>query len=224
MRWQILSANTSPLPKWLRDKGESSSIVAVMKSGYLPAVCSFLVLFATVPVHADWVEDAVKDIRAKYSQIEGWKRQTQSITFEPDEPFSAKLTRHTYQGQTVRIDLEHGGEHGYVTEYHYYHNGQLFFTYRSDGSWRFTGRQLADGNSETVDTLTEYRIYFKDGQPIRLLRKHVESTNPDALGGMVRKQANQAYSDPQLVAETQQRGVQAANVWNPGALGALFGF
>ncbi len=179
--------------------------------------------FAT-NAQADWVEDAIKDIRVKYSQIEGWKKQKKSYEFEADDgPESASMTRYTYNGQVVQIDLGYSlGDHGAVNISYYYHNGQLFFAFRSAGSWSFTGKQLPNGESETMDSVTEDRLYFKDNQVIRLLRKDVDTKNPDDLGKILAKAQNLTVEDPGLAGDVQQKGFQVLNVKSSAGLRSLF--
>lgn len=175
----------------------------------------FLTAFSiSVPVvqnvRADWVEDAVKDIRAKYNQIEGWKKRAQKIEFESDaEPFFGTLTRY-YSGENiVKIDFSYtAGDHGGADESYYYHNGQLIFIYTADTYWSFTGNTLPSGESETKDTLIEQRLYFSNNQLIRHLRKEVNSTNPEALKGLVAKAENQPHQDPETANRLFLRGVK----------------
>ena len=188
------------------------------------AVTAIVFTAFTTAVRADWVEDAVKDIRAKYNQIEGWKKQSATIKFEADDgPESATMKRHVYNGQTVQIDLEYSlGDHGGATVSYYYHGGQLFFAFRSMGSWSFTGKQLPNGESETVDSATEDRIYFKDNQVIRMLRKDADSKDGSALGKILAKTENYPVDDPGLAAEIQQRAYQLLQVQNSAGLKSLF--
>ena len=141
--------------------------------------------FFTTSAIADPVEDAVKDIRAKYNQIAG-----------------AKLDTHGFGA------VELGG----AVETYFYHIGQLFFIYVAQSSWRFTGNTLASGESETVDSLIEHRLYFANGGLIRHLRKEVESTNYDALGGLIAKVPNQPHEDPALASAAKMRGFQIPGV------------
>ncbi len=169
-------------------------------------------LVALVPYagFADAIEDAVSDIRAKYNQIEGASLDTQVIEFEPDDdPSYGKVTKYFQNGQLVKAHYIFGqGDHGGADETYYYHNGQLFFIYIAQSSWRFSGKTSANGESETIDTLIEHRLYFSNGNLIRHLRKEVESTNYDALGSMIAKAPNKPHEEPSLSSSAKMRGFQ----------------
>ncbi|MAS93174.1 MAG: hypothetical protein CMO55_08255 [Verrucomicrobiales bacterium] len=169
-----------------------------------------LVLSGPLNTQADGVEEAIKDIRAKYNQIEGWKKRAQKIEFEADgEPFFGTLTRY-YSGESiVKIDFSYtAGDHGGSDESYYYDNGQLFFIYAADSYWSFTGNTLPTGESETKDTLIEQRLYFSNNQLIRHLRKEVSSTNPEALKSLVTKADNQPYQDSETANRLFLRGIK----------------
>ncbi|MEM6278999.1 MAG: hypothetical protein AAF733_05940 [Verrucomicrobiota bacterium] len=170
--------------------------------------------FASTSVWADPVEDAVSAIRAKYNQIEGAKLDEQVIEFAPeDDPSYGKVTKYYQNGQLVKANYVFGaGDHGGADETYYYENGQLFFIYVAQSSWRFTGRTLASGESETIDQLVEHRLYFLNGTLIRHLRKEVESTDYDALGSLIAKAPNQPHQDPATASASKMRGFQIPGV------------
>ncbi|MEM1443171.1 MAG: hypothetical protein AAGF67_12570 [Verrucomicrobiota bacterium] len=173
----------------------------------------FFSLTASVAL-ADPVEDAVSDIRAKYNQIEGGKLDKQVIEFAPeDDPSYGKVTKYFQNGQLVKANYVFGaGDHGGADETYYYHNGQLFFIYVAQSSWRFTGNTLSNGESETIDSMVEHRLYFQNGNLIRHLRKEVESTNYDALGSLIAKAKNQPHQDPSMASAAKMRGFQIPGV------------
>lgn len=178
---------------------------------FLSGIATIAVTAAGIlPAKADWIEDAVKDIRAKYNQIEGWKKRSETIKFESDqEPLFGTLTKY-YSGETVvKIEFSYtAGDHGGADESYYYDNGQLMFIYTADSYWSFTGNVQPDGQSETKDTLIEQRLYFAKNQLIRHLRKSVESTNPEKLKSLVSKAENQPYQDPDTANRLFLRGLK----------------
>ncbi len=190
---------------------------------FLPLV--FLTLM-TAPAVADQVEAAVSEIRAKYNQIESAKLTTQVIEFEPDDdPSYGKLTKYFQNGQLVKANFVFGqGDHGGGDETYYYDNGQLFFIYVDERSWRFTGKTLPNGESETIDTMTEHRLYFSNGALIRHLRKQVESTDYDAIGSLIANVANQPFSDPAFASAAKMRGFQAPGIGSWQDIGTILGY
>ncbi|MDF1823657.1 MAG: hypothetical protein P1U68_03385 [Verrucomicrobiales bacterium] len=177
-------------------------------------------------VRADWVEDAVTDIRSKYNQIESATLQTQVIEFQPeDDPAYGKLTKYLENGQVVKATFIFGqGDHGGGEETYYYHNGQLFFIYIDERSWRFSGKAMANGESETIDTMTEHRLYFANGKLIRHLRKQVESTDYEAIGSLIAKVANEPYQDPAKASAAKMRGFQVPGVSSWQDIAAILGY
>lgn len=163
-------------------------------------------------------------IRALYNEIEGAKLRTKVIEFEAqDEPLAGTCTLH-YQGdKVVKVHLAYGaGDHGASDEYFYYSGGQLFFAYASDGYWSFTGETLPNGESETIDSTTEHRVYVENGAVIRHLEKAAKSKKPEALKGLLAKAANAPSEDADRAARLVKRGGKARSVQDaPGAI-ALF--
>lgn len=173
---------------------------------------------------AQSVEEKVTEIRARYNAIEGAKLRTKSIEFEArDEPLSGTCTLH-YQGdEIVKIHLFYGaGDHGASDEYFYYTNGVLFFAYASDGSWGFTGGTLPSGESETIDSVVEHRVYIENGTILRHLEKTASSKKPAELKGLLAKAPNSPGSDPERASELVRHGQRALRVHDAGsALGVL---
>lgn len=186
---------------------------------------SFLMLM-TAPVLADQIEAAVNGIRAKYNAIESAKLTTQVIEFEPDDdPSYGKLTKYFQNGNLVKANFVFSqGDHGGGDETYYYDKGQLFFIYVDERSWRFTGNTLPNGESETIDTMTEHRLYFSNGNLIRHLRKQVESTDYEAIGGMIAKVANQPFNDPAFASAAKMRGFQAPGIGSWQDIGTILGY
>lgn len=165
-------------------------------------------------VRADPVEDAVSEIRKRYNRIESWSLSPKRISFESqDEQASGELVRYYHDGALAKANLSFGvGDHGASDETYYYHDGELFFVYAVQGYWRFTGRTLSNGESETVDVMIEHRLYFSDGRLVRHLRKEAQSTDAAALKGLISKEKNQPHQDPAYAAEVRRRGMKCAGV------------
>ncbi len=184
-------------------------------------LCIFLVTsFLCLPVlsaRADWVEDAVTQIRARYNEIEAASLRSASLNFEAtDGPESGKLTRY-YQGQEmVKAVLTYSlGDHGGAEESYYYSQGQLCFVYAASSSWRFTGRTLANGESETADESAEQRIYFRDGQMIRDLRKIVQVPSGKSASQLLKAEKNQPHSDPETESRVWRWGQGLPTITTP---------
>lgn len=174
-------------------------------------------------LRADPVEDQVKNIRARYNAIEGAKLPGTKVEFESqDEPLSGSCTTYAQGGAVVKVHISWGaGDHGASDEYYYYDTNGLFFVYATDGSWGFTGNTLPNGESETVDTTIEHRVYLAGGEIIRHLKKEARSTNAGALPGLIAKAPNLPANDPERAGELLRRGQGAAWVRSPADLGAL---
>lgn len=191
-----------------------------------PSLAIALTLFTPLFIpglRADPVEDQVKNIRARYNAIEGAKLTGTKVEFESqDEPVSGTCTTYAQGGAVVKVHLSWGaGDHGASDEYYYYDANGLFFVYASDGSWGFTGNTLPNGESETVDTTIEHRVYLAGGQIIRHLKKEAKSTDGEAVPGLIAKAPNLPANDPERAAELLRRGQGAASVKSPADLGAL---
>lgn len=163
---------------------------------------------------ADTVEKEITRIRTQYNEIENARLERKTITFEPgDDPAFGEVTKFFRNGELVKARFVFGqGDHGGADETYYYAKGQMFFVYVAESSWRFTGRTMANGESETMDTLTEHRLYFSSGGLIRHLRKQVESSSYDALASLIAKAPNQPHQDPALASAAKLRGLQIPGV------------
>tara|TARA_R110002096_G_scaffold301473_1_gene496377 strand:- start:1207 stop:1821 length:615 start_codon:yes stop_codon:yes gene_type:complete len=181
----------------------------------IPALCLLSVILPN-SLQADWVEDAVTDIRGKYNQIEGANMQSNRIAWESDqEPASGTLVKYFSNGSVAKIHFSFAeGDHGGSDEYYYYWNGQLFFSFVTQSYWKFSGQTLANGESGTTDIAVEHRLYFSNGSLIRHLKKEAESANASALSGILAKKDNQNYQDLDLSNAVLSRGTRAPSVSN----------
>lgn len=183
----------------------------------IPRRALFLSLFPLLlasAAAADPVEAKVSAIRALYNEIEGAELRTKRIEFESqDEPLSGTCTLHYRGDELVKIHLAYGfGDHGASDEYHYYDRGSLFFVYASDGSWGFTGQTLPNGESETIDSVTEHRLYLGDGTILRHLEKKASSKNPASLKGLLAKAANGPAQDASRGIQLVRHGQRAVAI------------
>lgn len=178
----------------------------------------FLLSFGA-SLHADPVEDRVNWIRARYGEIEGANLRSRSFEFESqDEPLSGTCTLYFQGDEVVKVLLSYGaGDHGASDEYYYYNGGTLFFVYASDGYWRFTGETLSNGESETIDTAVEHRLYLDGGRIVRHLSKEATSKKPAALKGLLAKAENHPSADSDRAARLVRRGLRANSIRNSGA-------
>ncbi|MBL9157586.1 MAG: hypothetical protein JNJ70_08950 [Verrucomicrobiales bacterium] len=196
------------------------SIALIRRRHFL---CSLVPFLAAPVLLADAVEDKVTAIRALYNEIEGAKLRTRVIEFEAqDEPLAGTCTLH-YQGdKVVKVHLAYGaGDHGASDEYFYYSEGKLFFAYASDGYWSFTGETLPNGESETIDSTTEHRVYVENGAVIRHLEKAAKSKNPEALPGLLAKAKNTPGEDTDRATRLVHRGGKASSVQDAAGVIAL---
>ena len=148
------------------------------------------------------------------------------IEFAPDDdPSYGKVTKYFQNGQLVKANFVFGeGDHGGADETYYYENGQLFFIYVAQNSWGFTGQTAANGESETIDTMTEHRLYFSNGALIRHLKKEVKSTNYEALASLIAKAPNQTHNDPTLSSAAKMRGFQIPGVGSWQDIATILGY
>lgn len=137
------------------------------------------------------VEGRIREIRAKYEAIENARLSKKTISFEgEDEPVNGECTLYRQGDRIVKAVFTYGGEHGANDESYYYDDGLLFFVHASDGTWNFTGRTLPNGESETVDSVTEHRVYIDGGEIIRHLVKEAKSTDGSKLPAILAKTEN----------------------------------
>lgn len=177
-------------------------------------------LLTTMVAHAAPTEELVAEIRAKYNAIENASLQSDTIRYAPgDDPMEGTMKRYFRNGELVKVFLSYSmGDHGGAEENYYYDNGQLFFAFISDSSWGFTGKTLSNGESETVDTFNEHRLYFSDGSVIRYLKKSGKSADPNGKALALKNAENQHYNDPEFVAAVRKRAMNAPSVSDPSGL------
>ena len=177
----------------------------------LPALLSLVVIHET---SAQTVEEKVSGIRARYNEIEGAKLHAKTIEFEAqEEPFSGACTLHHRGDEIVKVHLAYGaGDHGASDEYFYYTKGVLFFAYAADGSWGFTGETLPSGESETIDTVAEHRVFIENGTILRHLEKKASAKNPAEIKGLLAKASNSPSAASERAAQLLRHGLAAAGV------------
>lgn len=171
---------------------------------------------------ADDLETKIREIRARYEAIEKAKPASQTIAFEGEtDPISGECTIHRQGGEIVKVVFKYGGDHGASEEYHYYTAGRLFFSYASDGAWSFTGRTLPNGESETVDSVTEHRVYYEGGTILRHLVKEAKSTDASKLPALLAKTNNQPGDSGERARRLLRMGQGLLAVQRPADLEAL---
>ena len=181
-------------------------------------ILSTLILPGLPRTRADETEALVKDIRERYNQIEGAKLRPVELEFTSDsDPVSGTFTRYYRGDELVKVKLSYAmGDHGGSDEYFYYQNGQLFFAVATDTAWGFSGETLPNGESGTIDTAIEHRVYFSKGILIRHLSREVKSKDPDALAGLLAKATNRPATDTERGGRLYAVGQGAATA-NDGA-------
>ena len=148
----------------------------------------------------DSTESDIKEIRTRYSEIENKAKASEKFSVQAEDgPEEGDMTRYLLNGELVKIHISFIlGDHGGSDEYYYFQDGELFFVYKSDSHWRFSGEKNASGEPGTIDVVTEYRVYWKDGGVIRALKKEASSTDPDKLADLLKKQENKISSDADI--------------------------
>ncbi len=178
----------------------------------------FLSVFVSVGVcMALPTEEIIKQIRADYNRIESASLESESFRFAPsDDPMEGTLTRYYLNDELVKIHFSYvAGDHGGADESYYYDQGELFFIYISDSSWSFTGKTNANGESETIDTFQEHRIYVAGNHSIRYLLKAARSKKPEEGPSALAKAENEEQSDPAFTSVAINRALKATNVMTP---------
>ncbi len=172
---------------------------------------------------ADPVEARIGEIRARYNAIESAKLRSQTVEFEAEDgTVSSTCTIYFQGGEIVKVHLFRGSDHWASDEYFYYSGGELIFAFATDGSWRFTGKTLANGESETVDRTVEHRVYFSAGRVIRHLLREASSTDPGKLKGLLAKASNRASDDTDRAEQLARRGKAARSVKSAADLRDVF--
>jgi hypothetical protein len=182
----------------------------------------FSALFSLLPLlgYTENSEAIIKDIRARYNQIEGAKLRSQEIEFTSDsDPVSGTFTRY-YQGDAlVKIKLSYSmGDHGGSEEFFYYDQGELFFVFATDTAWGFSGETLPNGESGTVDTAIEHRVYFRQGAVVRHLSREVKSKDPTAISALLQKAPNIPGTDKERIGSLSSIGQGAYHATSGAAI------
>ncbi|MCB1233164.1 MAG: hypothetical protein KDN19_23170 [Verrucomicrobiae bacterium] len=177
-----------------------------MKHRLLAAV----LLLAFVPtLQADDVEDRIKSIRADYNATESAELTAKEISFDGGSEL-AELTKYrNREGEIVKLKYVTGSDHSAVTDYFYFKNGELYFIYQSQGSWSFDPK---GGESATIDTGREQRIYYDGDRVIRHLVKEVKSRDPDAISKLLADAENQSVNDSEAATGLQNAGYRLLKV------------
>ena len=162
-------------------------------------------------------EDRLADIRKWYGQIQSAKPASkQEILFEAaNEPLAGEMTVRKYAGGLMAITLGYGaGDHGGADEHYYFRNGELFFIFVEESTWRFTGEEGADGNPKVHTTLRELRYYLDGGKCFRLLDRKIAGPSTDDLEKKLRKMAQKSLKPGDDAVEIIQRGQTLAKAKN----------
>jgi hypothetical protein len=176
----------------------------------------------SIPAFGDPVEDRVKEIRSRYNEIESAKLKGTKVEFEGEtEPITASCKTYFEGDQVVKVHLTWGGDHFGSDEYFYYSGGRLIFVYASDGSWRFTGGTLANGESETIDEVVEHRVYLAEGTVIRHLQKSASSKKADEVASLLSKVENRPSDDTERAKELVAHGNAVYSVRTGADLGKV---
>lgn len=162
---------------------------------------------------AEPVEEKIREIRSLYNTIESAQLTSRKVEFEgQDEPIVASCTTYMRGEEVVKVHLSHGGDHFASDEYFYYRGGELAFVYATDGSWRFTGETLPNGEGETIDGVVEHRVYVEGGAILRHLTKEASSKKADEVGALLAKAENRPGTDAERAASLVARGKSAAGI------------
>ena len=76
----------------------------------------------------------------------------------------------------------------------------------------FTGETLPSGESETIDTVAEHRVFIENGTILRHLEKKASSKNPAELKGLLTKASNSPSAASERAAQLLRHGLAAAGV------------
>ena len=149
-----------------------TSVQRVDKS--LAIVC--LLLAASLARAADpSVEEKVKGIRAKYSEIEKQLKDYRQVKRDlPDESAEGGELTAYFKGPGLRkLSARLFGETGNVLEELYFDDNGLIFVLRNETGY-------TEPNSGVVMSKTEQRFYFADGKLIRWLNPDNKDVTNDA--------------------------------------------
>lgn len=181
------------------------------------------VVFVSHVVNADESDSTLKDIRARYAEIENAKLRTKTVKFDSEtEPVSGVCTLSFAQDKLVKVKLSYDmGDHGGSDEYFYYRDGVLIFAFATDSSWQFGGKPRPDGNAGTIDTVAEHRVYFAKGKVVQHLAKKVSSSDGKAIPTLLEKTVNKVSEDTERAQSLKKNGDRAYRVKTSADLGKL---
>lgn len=175
------------------------------------------VLLTLLLVHSASAEDeGILDIRRQFNRIESANLSTRTLK-AGDEASPVTLTRHSWgkQQPAAKIAVESLGDHGITTEFFYYdEEGRLFFAFVVSEWWQFTGKQKADGESETIDRRRETRLYYAGDRCLRALVKEVKDPDPGQLQRKIAKEPNREFTDPELAESLRAAGLTYQSMRN----------
>lgn len=158
-------------------------------------------------------EERMAEIRNWYGAIQEAKPTSEKeILFEAaDEPLAGEMTVRAYPGGLKAITLGYGaGDHGGASEHYYFRNGELFFIFVEESTWRFAGGEDAEGNPKIYVTLRENRYYLKDGKCFRFLTRGVEGIEDETMAAKLKKAPQEVLPPGDEVVEIIQRGQSLA--------------
>ena len=153
-------------------------------------------------------DERILDIRRQFNQIESANLATRTLR-AGDEATPVTLTRYSRgKDQAVaKIVVESGSDHGVTTKSFYYdEKGRLFFVFVVSEWWQFTGKQKANGESETIETRREARLYFEGGRCLRALEKEVKDPDPQRLRAKIAAETNATLEDSEEIELTRKSG------------------
>ena len=149
---------------------------------------TFLVMIGLL--HAE-PEQRVQEVRGWYQKIEESTAIKQlEVKFEAEnDPLFGNLTVREYADGLSAVTLSYvAGAHGGTDEYFYFKDGELFFVFEVDQSWRFSGGADASGeHAATIDTRIENRYYYDAGKCIRRLSRSAKAADAMKLPAMIAK-------------------------------------
>jgi hypothetical protein len=125
---------------------------------------ALLFVATSVQAVASSVEETVKTIRARYSEIERGLKDCRQVKRDlPDESAEGGELMAWFKGSSLqKLSARFFGESGKALEEYYFSGDQLVFVLRVES--RYTKPM-----SGVVKTKTEERFYFSDGKLIRWL-------------------------------------------------------
>jgi len=157
-------------------------LIRLLAAGFFPASAAL----------ADNASD-LAEIRALYAKIDQeMPVKTEKIDFElKDDPMAGSITRRSFAGGLSAIKLSYSaGDHGGSDQNYYFNEKGLFFILVQDSSWRF-GPGSTDEKPSTIDTLTEFRYYVRNGKVIQILKRSASAGGGAKLSVLIAKEKNQ---------------------------------